>query len=448
MSGRVTGQGRTARPGIATSALGEPDRHDYHLPFRRADLVAALLRDPDLVAPAERGDFLKLNRLLGSIFHVLTATRMEALRDLHHALDPDEPAGACAAPEAFAERYATFMDALVPVLSAANFAEAPADEIVRAHAEAAALRLKVSAPADDFHAVRFFRRGRGLDTFDVKDWLGLRARKIDVEVYRTVVMIAAIKPEAALERPQRERLERAQARPGSVLIKTFRNIASADLNVLLPNVRINLSWLDKLTMAVPALVGGVPIVLKLVSSLTVLFVVVGFYLGLRGGVHDDEMNTAIAALGALVALGALLIRQWVKYERRSLKYLKELTDKVYTRNLNQNAGFFDYLLSAVEDQERKEALLAFAFLRTGDEPQPPSDLRIEIENWLKRHLGVAVRFEVLDALEKLVRLGLVERTADGYEAAPLKQAVARLNRKWQALFAGDVRPEQPASSHP
>jgi hypothetical protein len=31
----------------------------------------------------------------------------------------------------------------------------------------------------------------------------------------------------------------------------------------------------------------------------VLFVVIGFYLGLRGGVHDDEMNTAIPDMWSL-----------------------------------------------------------------------------------------------------------------------------------------------------
>ena len=37
---------------------------------------------------------------------------------------------------------------------------------------------------------------------------------------------------------------------------------------------------DRLMLGVPALIGGVPILLKLASTLTVLFLVAGFYLGL------------------------------------------------------------------------------------------------------------------------------------------------------------------------
>ena len=116
--------------------------------------------------------------------------------------------------------------------------------------------------------------------------------------------------------------------------------------------------------AIPALVGGVPIVLKLVSSLTVLFVVIGFYLGLTASVGDEDVKTALAALGALVALGGFFIRQWVRYERQSLRYLKQITENFFFRSINHNAGFFDYILGTAEDQDHKEALLMYLFLRS------------------------------------------------------------------------------------
>jgi predicted transcriptional regulator YdeE len=58
-----------------------------------------------------------------------------------------------------------------------------------------------------------------------------------------------------------------------------------------------------------------------------------------------------------------VLRQWVKYQRRSLKYQIELTDNIYYRNVNNNAGVFDYLIGAAEEQECKEAFLAYHFLR-------------------------------------------------------------------------------------
>lgn len=416
----------------------DPDQSDYYIPLRKSELVAALSADPDVVRVEERERFAQFNRLLGYVFHFEYFARLETLRDIYHPVDPESASVETPTPEVFERNYTTFVDTFTALLRGANFVEVSAGEMQRAFSEDAALRLKVNTPLDDFHAVRFFRRGRGLETFPIKDWFGLRKRDIEAEVYRNVVLLAAIKPKVRLDEDQLARLARSRVEPGSVLIKCFRNIASEDLNVLLPNVRVSMSLFDKLMMAVPALVGGVPIVLKLVSSLTVLFVVIGFYLGLRQTVHDEEMKTAIAALGGLVALGAFLIRQWVKYERQSLKYLKEITDKVFFRSINHNAGFFDYILGAAEDQDHKEALLGYVFLRNGDRPQPPSDLRVEVENWIRKRFGAALRFEALDAVEKLVRLGLAKRHPDGYTAVPLDDAIALLGGSWRQFFPADA----------
>lgn len=430
----------TKIPAAAGPGAADEAKRDAFVPVRKAALVQAVLADQDLFGPIERERFLAFNRLLGSIFHFEYFAKLEALREAYHAVDPEDLANEPTSADAFARSYAAFIDQFLTLLKGANFLEVSPDEIDRSHSEHSVLRVEVQTPLDDFHAVRFFRRGRDLEAFPVKRWFGLRTVSTEVEVYRHVVLLAAIKPRALLGDKQLERLERSKLTPGSVLIKCFRSIASADLNVLLPNVRITMSLMDKLMLGIPALVGGVPIVLKLVSSLTVIFVVLGFYLGLRGNVHDEEMKAAIAGLGGLVALGAFLIRQWVKYERQSLRYLKEITDKVFFRSINHNAGFFDYILGTAEDQDHKEALLAYTFLRRTGAAQPPTELRIEIENWLKDKFGVVLRFEVLDALEKLTRLGLACRSVDGYTAVPLDAALGELGRTWQGFFPAATRP--------
>ena len=49
-----------------------------------------------------------------------------------------------------------------------------------------------------------------------------------------------------------------------------------------------MSIFDKLLLSVPALAGGVPILLNLASTVTVLFLVIGFYLGLVAAVEHDQ----------------------------------------------------------------------------------------------------------------------------------------------------------------
>jgi hypothetical protein len=259
------------------------------------------------------------------------------------------------------------------------------------------------------------------------------------------VLLVAMKPKPDIvSRRERWRLALRKIRPGSVLIKYFRNIAGEDLNALFPNVRVVLSVRDKLLLSGPALAGGLPILLKLASTITVLFLVIGFYLGLSAGVADQEMAGALAALSGLVALGGFVTRQWLRYQRQSLKYQKELTENVYFRNVNNNAGIFDYMIGAAEDQECKEAFLAFYFLCTSASPPEEAELENRIETWLAQAFGVEVGFKVGDALARLDRLGLLLRDGEQLSVPPLEAALLRLDRTWADFF----RPERGPKSGP
>jgi hypothetical protein len=244
-----------------------------------------------------------------------------------------------------------------------------------------------------------------------------------------------MKPAADIvSRKERKRLARRKIRPGSVLIKYFRNIAGIDLNALFPNVRVVLSWRDKLLLSGPALAGGLPILLKLTSTITVLFLVIGFYFGLSATVAEEEMAGAFAALSGLVALGGFVMRQWLRYQRQSLKYQQELTENVYFRNVNNNAGIFDSMIGAAEDQECKEAFLAFYFLCTAASAPAQGELADRIESWLARAFGVDVGFKVGDALARLERLGLLLRDGEQLSVLPLEAALLKLDGAWGDFF--------------
>jgi hypothetical protein len=219
-----------------------------------------------------------------------------------------------------------------------------------------------------------------------------------------------------------------------VLLKYFRHIARADLKALFPNVRVVRSLIDHLTLGVPAVLGGVPILIKLASTMTVLFLVAGFYLGLSGTIHDKDMEQALAALSGLLALGAFLLRQWGNFHRQSLIHQKQLTDNVYYRNVNNNSGIFTYLIGEAEDQDWKEVLLAYYTLLTETGPVTREALDARIEEFLVRAIGVSADFDIDHALSRLRGYDLVIETNDGFLAAPLSDALARLDREWKGLL--------------
>ena len=271
--------------------------------------------------------------------------------------------------------------------------------------------------------------------FEVAEWLGLRRRKVEAEVYDDVVMIAAMKPQVEIvSRRELKALERRKMRPGSVLLKCFRNVASADLNALFPNVRVVMSNADKLYLGVPAIAGGIPILINIYTTITVLFLVLGFYLGVSASVEDKDMKAALAALSGMVALGGFALRQWVKYQRRSLQYQMELTDNIYYRNINNNSGVFDYLIGAAEEQECKEAFLAYHFLRTASAPPTAQELAHSVDDWLRSTFGVNVAFNVAEAAARLERLGLLTSRGGRLFVSPLDAALVELGRVWDDFF--------------
>lgn len=418
----------------AESTGGNTDaERDHFIPIRRVDIIEALAAH-DALPASEREKFRQFCRLIAAIYHHQFFVQLEQLRDDYFYFNPDRASAPHLDAETVGHAHDNLVETLVAVLREANFVTISRGEVADAHTEHHILRVSVETPMEDFRDVLFFRRGHHVEKVEVKEWYGLRKREVEVLVYDHVVLMVMIKPEDRLTPTQKKRLARAKLRPGSILIKYFQNIARPDLDMLYPNVRVVMSVFDKLFLGVPALAGGIPILLNLLPTVTVLFVVAGFYLGFGGSIEEGEEKKALAALSAIGALGGFMVRQWTKYQRQALKYHKAIADNVYFRNVSNNAGVFDYLIGAAEEQESKEALLAYYVLLTAKTPLDQPGLEREVEHFMWVTFSVEVEFEVDDALAKLEHLALLRRDGDKLSVLPLEQALPVLDREWEAFF--------------
>ena len=427
---------------LQSSATPRADQRGNFIPVRKTDILDALIERGQFADDRQREQFRQICKVLVAVYHYEYFDRLEKLRNAYYYFNPELSSHVRFGAEAVDRAYAELLESLVAVLKGANFVEVPHEEIERAHRESAEVTVEIRTPLDDFRDVRFFRRGQHQDSFNVPRWYGWGQRTIEATVYDDVVLFVALKPDTRdVHRSRRTRKRRI--RPGSVLIKYFRNIASSDLNALFPNVQVVMSLFDKLVLGVPAIAGGIPILLNLASTVTVLFLVVGFYLGVSAAVEDDQLKGAFAAMSGLVALGGFIMRQWMKYQRQSLMYQKQLTDNIYFRNVNNNAGIFDYIIGAAEEQECKEAFLAYFFLQQG--PLTQGELDTRIEAWLKDSFDIDTDFEIDDALGKLERLSLLRRDGDRLSVLPPEDALARLDHVWDNYFQYNKATVTPAN---
>jgi hypothetical protein len=196
-------------------------------------------------------------------------------------------------------------------------------------------------------------------------------------------------------------------------LKLFQNVPASDLEMLFPNIRIGMRLLDKLMIGVPAVVSGFVVVsTKAGTTLLLLASLIGFWLGLSSDPVELD-KAAMLALGAGVfALGGYLWKQLANYRNRKLKYAQALTQNLYFKLLDNNAGVIHRILDDAEDSEIKESLIAYYFLLLDVGGATAPELDDRIQDWFREHLGCEVDFDIDDALAKLLTLELARQDGE------------------------------------
>jgi hypothetical protein len=205
--------------------------------------------------------------------------------------------------------------------------------------------------------------------------------------------------------------------------------------MLFPNSEVRMRTLDKAIIGGSALIGGtIMLVTKLGASLLLVSGLLAYWVGLS----DKEVTISTKELLALAAgagvLGGFIFKEWSKFKNRKLKFMKALADNLYFKNLDNNAGVFHHLLDSAEEEECKEAILAYFFLYISKTPQTALELDRVIEQWFKDTFNFEIDFEIEDALSKLTRFGIINQREDKYEALNLAEARTVLDEKWDNIF--------------
>ena len=425
------------------NVAGVDARHQF-IPVQKQDLIEALAASGH--AGSAQRDFRTFCGFLSSYYHQHYYADLTELKDTHAWFAPRGPKPVRRKPVDLEATYRDLIATFENVMAQANFAEIPAADVQALGGEHPLLDVKTRTPMQAYETVRIFFRGKTSQTIERRGGLGRRGVAAIADVFEDVVVIIRFKRDDSIE--QKPRLAwraagKAAADPGAVIIKHFRNIARPELPMLLPDVRIVMKQKDMLLLGGPALVGGVPIFLNIVPALSVLLVVVGAYLGFKGVTSQDQLTKAVAALSVIIGAGAFIVRQYANYSFRKLRYQKELSDNIYCKNVNNDSGVFETLISAAEDQETKEALLAFHFLLQDGPFVSAAALDARIEEWLTATFGIEIDFEVQDALEKLAHLGLLTHEGGKIGTVPLTEALVRLDTLWDQLY--DFK--RPAQTH-
>ena len=400
---------------------------EHFIPYRKADVIAMCADD---LPEGERESFLGFTRMLAGLLHHRFHDRIEALKDAYYPFNPEADTDTVAelTPAERARSRRRLEEELTALARAANFIQIDPAELDHAFTEHSLLKVRLAVDMKPIVTLLFFRRGESIRTRDVREWFGLRRRTVSFTNYARVLVYAVFSDNL----PDDDKLP---WRPGSMIVKLFQNVPRHDLEMVPPNVQVSMRGIDKLLIGIPAVISGIIVIAtKLAASLGLVLVLVAFSLGLTKS-EPDVSTTALISIGAgLFAFGAYLWRQVSTFKNRKIQFMKALSENLYFRNLDNDAGVFHHLLDEAEEAEVKEAVLAYHFIRTAPGPVTAAELDRRIE---QRFTG-RFDFEIEDGLRKLRELSLVVEDDEGrLSAVDLGEAKRRMDQIWDDIYDYD-----------
>ncbi|UCF92519.1 MAG: DUF3754 domain-containing protein [Desulfobacterales bacterium] len=401
--------------------------------LRKRDVLALCLADAALNT-ADQERLQQLGHLLQALLHYQFQQRLERLKESYAPYDPDADTRS-QVPLSAQERercQKALVSELTALLDAANYEAITDHDLREALAEESLFKIRLEVDFDDFEEVLFFRRGASIRQETLLTLWGLRKRPIAFTNYARVVVFLKFKEADYFAKSKRKQLNFV---PGATLIKLFHNVPKADLEMLFPNSRIRMKTIDKLIIGVPAAVSGIiMLVTKLGATFILLGSLISFWFGFSSSPVEVEKKHLVILGAGLGTLAGFLFKQFNKFKNRKLRFMQALTENLYFKNLDNNAGVFHHLIDDAEEEEFKEVWLAYFCLLTADRPLTRQQLDQTAEAWLAHKAGVRIDFEISDALDKLKRLQLVQIESGAVHPVPLPQALNTLDRQWDALF--------------
>jgi hypothetical protein len=358
------------------------DARFQYIPIPSWEIVAALAE----TSP----EFTEVSRLLTVIYQLELHAELEQLERAYAPFNPDlDERAPSRASQPSANAAKEFSERLSKILERGNYERLTEADINHAFETRSLFPINVVVDTSVYADFVIYARGETNRSASVPRLYGLARKTIPVPTFDRVCIYIRFKTAAELQLEASE-LDKQPFEPGTSVLKLFRNIPKADLEMVFPNCRPTMRPIDKLLFGVPALVGGIPVILKLIPAAVALAIV----FGISGGQLD--IKSLITGLGGLAVLGSYLWRQWDKFKNRRILFGK---------------------------------VLGYVFAQRASEWTTEEELDAKIEAFLRERFGCDIDFEINDALAKIEALGLIERDGEKMRGRPIDEAVTRLRTK-------------------
>jgi hypothetical protein len=374
-----------------------PSRHyrrGRFIPVAKRHLVE-LLREHVAPAAAAAAQFDVIVELLDAKLQQEAYRRLARMKENYAVFDPDTDVIAWrnhGAAELHRRSEEIFSD-VRQLLETANYRRMARDDVDAAVGALSPWGLDLQVELDIFDRLEVYSRGDKIDHRARRSWATfMRLKHYRIPLYQRLMVVF---------RPKGDALADVGYLRDRIYLKLFKNIPEGDVDMVLPGTRVRMTMLDQGKIWFP-LFSGVAVTIWKVIKGALIVAAVGIY-GL------------FAYLMLIIGTIGYGWRSFFGYQRTKEKYQLNLTQNLYYQKLDGNLGAMLRVADEAQDQEFRETLAAW-FLLWRIAPLDGwlmEELDQSAEQWLQAELKRDVDFDVQDAVEKLIRLGLVDVGGDG-----------------------------------
>jgi hypothetical protein len=361
--------------------------------------------------------FRSVGRKIVSDIHQQYRSHHERLVRLYGAFDPDRdlPLANRLGPPIDSEvesaikksEYRQLFVEIADSLHHANYRRLKPSEIQEALNAASHWGVRLRIRFSSFRKLEVYARGDIVTKRLKRNWYPpFQYREVDVPIYQRLVVVFRTKEMQNLP----ELLD-----PDCVHVRMFKNIPKADVDMMLPGSQVRLTWFDTGKIGIPTMWGLVMLASKLAKSF--------WLLALLGAVKVlSSFMVVIAIVGASLFYG---IKSVFSYSTAKRRYQLNVAQNLYYQNLDNNLGALLRLIDEAEQQEACESILAYyvVLMHGGGRAMASSEIDAIAESILQETLGIAVDFDVADAIRDLAIAGILQFEDEGWRCLSLVEAL-------------------------
>ena len=389
------------------------DGRQQYIPVSRAKVKDAIFQ-LDVIDEEMHDGLAKVSEMLEAIWHHSSHGGLENLKRLYEDMDPDQIG------EANADGSEEFLSTLEDFLIDGNWEEITDEEMEEALDGEDIFPISLEVRFDELKTMKLYKLGEISIEDERTSMFGLNKETVTIHAFDRVVQILEFHDKSWFK--ERKRMKHYQGDEGKGLhIRLFKIVPKLDLETIFPNTSPQMRNLDKVKIFGPLIGGLVTLGLKFGPLL----------FGAETG------DTSMSVLGGLIsALGMYILKSYMSYQKTREAYQTQVSKDLYFKGQANNAAVLNMVVDLSEEQEVKEALLAYIFLHVEAEKRYNEEqLDDRIEGWLMDTFGYDIDFEVDDALDKLVNLRLLIKAEDEtLSVLPISEALAVLDEHWDNIY--------------